>query len=413
MTQTKNDYDRLLRLLLITALISMAVIVLLSTCGFYRVFSRFVITHTENDSVRLCSVMIEQQKPLMFDAASGHTSELAIHRDDLKTLDRNLRKFLQPFGIVKIKIYDRHKQIIYCTDSKLIGRVDGTNTRLRNALSGNVDAKLETKEKVQDLAEEELLDVDVVETYVPIRSESGAVVGSFEVYVNVTHYRGLIRNGVIALTSLLVLVLAGVFGFAYLLILRGADHLKQAQSKLETLAKTDTLTEIANRGYLMVRGQEEFERLRRFKLKNQPVMTLGCIMLDLDHFKRVNDTKGHLGGDQVLKGVAQRLRDSVRPYDIIGRFGGEEFVVLLPDTNLEQSLVVAERIRIAVRKDAFVVDGEPVPLTVSLGVSCSNENDQGLNELLKRADDALYKSKETGRDRVSWVYLPFDSEIHS
>jgi diguanylate cyclase (GGDEF)-like protein len=266
---------------------------------------------------------------------------------------------------------------------------------------------------VQDLAEEQLIDIDVVETYVPIRSESGAVVGSFEVYVNVTHYRNLIWHGVIVLTSLLVLVLVGVSGFSYLLILRGAEHLKQAQTKLETLAKTDALTEIANRGYLMMRGMEEFERLRRYRLKSQPILTLGCIMLDLDHFKRVNDSKGHLAGDIVLKGVAQRLRDSVRPYDIIGRFGGEEFVVLLPDTNLEQSLVVAERIREAVSREAFALEGDQLLLTVSLGVSCSNENDTGLNDLLKRADDALYKSKATGRNRVSWVYLPFDSEIHS
>ena len=412
-SQPANDPDRLLRLLVVTALVSMVVTVLLSGYGFFRIFSGFVMTSAEHDSVRLCRLMIDQQKPLMFDAASSHSIELVIHENDILPLDRNLRHFLRPFGIVKIKIYNNRRQIIYSTESKLIGKVDEKNARLKNALAGNIDTRLETKEKVHDLAEEQLFNVDVVETYVPITSETGAVLGSFEIYVNVTQHREQIRHAVIVMTSLLVLVLTGVFTLSYLLIRRSAINLKQAQTQLETLAKIDMLTAIANRSHLMVRGQEEFERIRRHVLKNQPVLTLGCIMLDLDHFKRINDTKGHLAGDQALKDVALRLKDCVRPYDVLGRYGGEEFVVLLPDTNLEQSLVVAERIRYSICRTPFDIKGDPVTLTVSLGVSCSNREDQELNDLLKRADEGLYKAKEAGRDRVSWVYHPFDSEIHS
>jgi diguanylate cyclase (GGDEF)-like protein len=412
-TQSGNDSDRLLRLLVVTAMVSVVVIVLLSAYGFYRIFSGFVITSAENDSVRLCRVMIDQQKPLMFDAASSHSIELVVHETDIPPLDRNLRHFLLPFGIVKIKIYDNHKRIIYSTESKLIGRVDETNARLMNALSGNSDAKLITKDKVHDLAGEQLFNVDVVETYVPITSETGAVLGCFEVYVNVTQYREQVRHLVVVMTSLLILVLTAVLGFSYMLIRRGSGHLKHVRAQLETLSKTDALTEVANRSHLMERGQEEFERLKRNRLNNQPVFTLGCIMLDLDHFKRINDSKGHVAGDQVLKGVALRLRESVRPYDVIGRYGGEEFVVLLPDTNLEQSLEAAERIRHSMSRVSFEIKGDRISLTVSLGVSCSNENDHGLNDLLKRADEGLSKAKAAGRDRVSWVYHPFDSEIHT
>jgi len=411
--QPANDSDRLLRLLVMTAMVSIIVIVLLSAYGFYRIFSGFVIASAENDSVRLSRVMIDQQKPLIFDAASSHSIDLMIHESDIPPLDRNLRLFLRPFGIIKIKIYDRHKRIVYCTDSTLIGKMDEHNLRLRNALAGNIDAKLETKDKIQDLAEEQLLNVDVVETYVPITSESGTVLGCFEVYVNVTHYREQVRYGVIIMTLLLVLLLIGVFGFSYLLIRRGAGQLRHAHEKLESMAKTDALTDIANRGHLMVRGQEEFERLRRYGMKNQPVSSLGCIMMDLDHFKRINDSKGHLAGDHVLRGVAQRLKESVRPYDVIGRYGGEEFVVLLPDTTMEQSLVVAERIRSSISQGPFEFNEDRIPVTASLGVSSSNENDQGLNDVLKRADEGLYKAKEAGRNRVSWVYHPFDSELHT
>lgn len=411
--QSVHNSDSLLRLLVMTAVVSMVVIVLLSTYGFYRIFSGFVISSAENDSLRLCRVMIDQQKPLMFDAASSHSIELVVHDSDILPLDRNLRHFLRPFGIVKIKIYDNHKRIIYSTESKLIGKVDENNLRLRNALSGHNDAKLVTKDKLQDLAEEQLLDVDVVETYVPITSETGAVLGSFEVYVNVTQYREQVRHAVVIMLALLALVLGGVFGVSYLLIRRGAGHLKLAQVQLESMAKIDVLTEVPNRSYLMVRGQEEFERIRRHRLNNQAVLTLGCIMLDLDHFKRINDAKGHMVGDHVLKGVAQRLKESMRPYDVIGRYGGETFLMLLSDTNLEKTLAAAERIRSSISREPFEIEGDPISLTVSLGVSCSNENDHELNDLLTRADEGLKKAKASGRDRVSWVYHPFDSEIHS
>jgi len=161
----------------------------------------------------------------------------------------------------------------------------------------------------------------------------------------------------------------------------------------------------------MKRGEEEFERIQRSSGAHRK--SLGCIMLDLDFFKQVNDSKGHMAGDQVLHEVARRLKNSIRPYDVVGRYGGEEFVVLLPDTSFEQSLLVADRIRNKIRTEPFIVEGEPLAITASLGVSGSGEGDRALTEIIKRADEALYKAKADGRDRVSWIYHPFDTEIHS
>jgi diguanylate cyclase (GGDEF)-like protein len=127
-------------------------------------------------------------------------------------------------------------------------------------------------------------------------------------------------------------------------------------------------------------------------------------MLDVDHFKNVNDTKGHPVGDEVLRELVNRLRLSVRPYDIIGRYGGEEFLILLPDTVFEEGVEVAERIRMAIRREPFNVCGEDIRISVSLGISSLDEKDQKLDELLKRADEGLYKAKNAGRDRVEWVY---------
>lgn len=403
---------RLQRLLTKTTVIASITIILLSAYGFYRVFSGFVIANAKDDSIRICTLLIDQHKQYLFHSPINEPIKLVIHDNDQFNIDQAMRRMLRPLNIVKVKIYDATRRIAFSTDTKIIGMSDSANRRLENALQGNIDARLETKDKVMDLSEEQLLDVDVVETYVPIKAESGEVVGCFEIYMNVTRYREQVRQGVIVMSSVLVLVMFGVFGFAYRLVDKGARQLREAQARLENMAVTDMLTDIANRGYLMVRGQEEYERIRRNRLRSLRPTAMGCIMLDLDHFKSINDTRGHQAGDDVLREVARRLKSSVRPYDVIGRYGGEEFVVLLPDTSFEQSLAVAERIRLAVREELSIGGGVPLQVTISLGVSCSNENDHGLSDLIARADEGLYKAKHSGRDRVAWVYHPFDSELH-
>jgi diguanylate cyclase (GGDEF)-like protein len=402
--KTRNNPDSLLKLLVSVAFISIIVVVIMSSYGFYRVFSSFVIKSAEVDSVQLCRVIIEEQQEQMFVTPPGKPVELGLHGTEILMFDSRLRSFLAPFNIIKVKIYNNKKMIIYSSDPMLIGKVDENNQRLKNALSGAVDAKMVTKDKASDMADEPLRDVDVVETYVPIMSPDNRILGSFEVYMNMTGYRKQIQQGVTLATSLLTLVLVFVFSISYLLIRGGTGQLKEAQSQLEHVAITDSLTGIHNRGYLMRRGDEEFELVRR---KSRP---LGCIMVDLDFFKRVNDTWGHVAGDKVLITVAERLKSSVRPYDIVGRYGGEEFMVLLPDTTFEQNVVVANRICERIRELPFELEDMSLPVTVSVGVSCFNKVDNSMNDVIKRADEGLYKAKADGRDRVAWIYQPGTSE---
>lgn len=401
--KARNNPDSLLNLLTKVACIAIIVVVVMSSYGFYRVFAGFVINTAAVDSVQLCRGLINEQKDLIFDSAPGKPVELGLRGAETIAFDHKLKSFLLPFNIIKVKIYDTGKRIVYSTDPMLIGKVDENNRRLKNALSGSVDAKMVTKDKASDLADEPLRDVDVVETYVPILSPDGRILGSFEVYMNITSYRDQIRQGAGLVTLLLALLLGGGFGFSYLLIRGGTGQLKEARLQLEHIAVTDPLTGIHNRGYLMSRGKEEFERVRR---SSRP---LGCILVDLDHFKKINDTKGHAAGDIVLKGLADRLHCSVRPYDVFGRYGGEEFMVLLPESTFEQSMVVANRICEIVRNDHFEVDGESLSVTASLGVAHFCKADQTLNDIIKRADEALYKAKADGRDRVAWVYQAGDS----
>ncbi len=164
---------------------------------------------------------------------------------------------------------------------------------------------------------------------------------------------------------------------------------------------TDALTGWHNRRYLQVRLKEELARARRDQT------ALVCLMLDLDHFKRVNDTWGHLAGDAVLQEVANRIDAQVRASDVAARYGGEEFIVLMPDTDIQAGRKLAERIRTAVSSEPVNLgNGETVTITVSVGIAsvdvAARENElKSIGEsLIARADVALYSAKSSGRDRV-------------
>ena len=172
-------------------------------------------------------------------------------------------------------------------------------------------------------------------------------------------------------------------------------QLAQLNARLEELSQTDALTGLHNRYYFDRRIEHEVERARRY---GSP---LAVVMIDIDHFKRVNDGHGHPFGDLVLRGVAQALKRVLRNVDSLARYGGEELVAVLPETPRSEALAVAERLRQAVEAERFESGGQRVPVTISLGVASGPppvvENP---HEILKLADEALYRAKESGRNRV-------------
>ncbi len=187
----------------------------------------------------------------------------------------------------------------------------------------------------------------------------------------------------------LVLLLGLIYYFTAKLIKRLAD----ARMQIERIAITDELTGLFNRRHLLSRFMQEFEQGKRLN------ENLSCMIVDVDHFKSINDRFGHLAGDEVLKEIARRFRNIVRAYDIVGRYGGEEFLIILPDSNLEHACTFAERIRMKIKENP--VEGAPV--TISLGVTNLQESDSSIDDMIKRADDALYAAKNAGRDRVEWM----------
>ncbi|MCZ7575074.1 MAG: diguanylate cyclase [Ardenticatenaceae bacterium] len=165
--------------------------------------------------------------------------------------------------------------------------------------------------------------------------------------------------------------------------------------EVQRLANIDELTGTYNRRFFFELAERELGRACRF---GHP---LSAVMLDIDHFKRVNDHHGHTVGDQVLREVARRCHENIREVDILGRYGGEEFIIILPETDAVGASATAERLR-RIAHTAIITDRGPVTVTLSLGVATLNQNDS-LHAMLKRADQALYGAKQAGRNRVCVV----------
>lgn len=171
------------------------------------------------------------------------------------------------------------------------------------------------------------------------------------------------------------------------------EQQKLAQ-KLEKLATTDSLTEIANRRHFLDLANKELHRTHRYS------NGFSLLMLDLDYFKNINDTFGHGVGDEILKNMTKTTAECLRNVDIFGRLGGEEFAILLPETELSQAQNVAERIRKQIAQITFQVQDQMVSITVSIGITVYQAQDCKIEDILKRADHALYQAKKEGRNRI-------------
>jgi diguanylate cyclase len=173
------------------------------------------------------------------------------------------------------------------------------------------------------------------------------------------------------------------------------NALSQANMQLEELSRTDRLTGLNNRGYWQERQEEEFGKYQRYK------NTISLVIFDIDHFKNVNDTHGHAAGDDVIRQCSAALLDCARDVDVCGRYGGEEFVVLLNEADAQQAKVFAERLRIHIEAMTVKYQDLEIKFTVSLGICELSEAIETPQQWLEKADEALYKSKEGGRNMTS------------
>jgi len=193
--------------------------------------------------------------------------------------------------------------------------------------------------------------------------------------------------------EVIILILAGLFiSFLILFIAQNNFRLKQTRAELAVLAKSDPLTGILNRRHFTDFIQIDIERARRLKENTY------FILIDVDHFKKVNDTYGHIIGDKVLIEIAKRMKEIIRPYDLLARYGGEEFIIYLPNTDKNGAAVIAERIKH--RLCDYPCEFPEVSLTVSASFGIAKIYDNGIEKAIRNADIALYRAKKEGRNRV-------------
>ncbi|HVN97676.1 MAG TPA: diguanylate cyclase [Syntrophorhabdaceae bacterium] len=165
--------------------------------------------------------------------------------------------------------------------------------------------------------------------------------------------------------------------------------------EIRVLSVRDGLTGVFNHAYAMGKLESEIDRAKRYS------GSFSMILLDVDNFKQINDSYGHLAGDHVLKRISQLIAKNLRTIDVVGRYGGEEFIVILPETDVEKALVAGERLRKAIEAETFSSSGSDVRLTVSLGIA-AYEDGKSAHELIKTADDNLYKAKAGGKNRICY-----------
>lgn len=191
-------------------------------------------------------------------------------------------------------------------------------------------------------------------------------------------------------------------------ILKLQEELISAREDLREQATHDPLTGLWNHGSIRDILEQELARSKR---QDQ---SLSTVMIDLDYFKKINDTYGHLAGDKVLRETAQRIETAMRPYDQVGRYGGEEFLVVLPGCDEANALHLAERLCTCINEKGVQIGGEQVTITISLGaVACSSTANIKMDSMIQTADNALYEAKNSGRNRAVLGFLEEDVKATS
>lgn len=387
-----------------------SIVAILSLFGItqYRDLRDLVIRNAKVDSVHIAATLRSVEiEPAIRRSSQGLELFLS-DRGEFGAFDAHLRQILAECDVVKIKFFDRSTRIVYSTDRAIIGKRNPNNANLRRALRGEVVELYKHKEAFTDLADEQRLDVDVVETYIPIFDDDGTIIGAVEIYEDITDYLGQAQANTMRSIVILGAMLAAVFSFLCVLMWRASRaislrtfelesvnrELINANKRLNYFAVTDELTGLLNRRAVMTL------LMRLWTHAGGPYESITCILVDVDHFKDVNDSHGHAVGDLVLRSVARRLNTEVGERETVCRLGGEEFLVICPGMQIEMAAAMAQRMRKAFEAPEAGRDHDVPAVTVSIGVAARSAEMKDPDDLLREADEAMFSAKRAGRNCV-------------
>ncbi len=352
---------------------------------FYPRFIKLIIENTESEAIRT-------GRHMMRDVLERNSGNILVVSADVQTY---LDQISVDYDLWKVKVFSESGKTIYSTELNDVGN-QNKHLYFQEVVSKGIVYTKVVQKNTKSL-EGQVVTNDVVETYIPI-VENGKFLGAFELYYNIS-IRKAAMDAIISQTNMTHYSLSGlmivVALWATLSLIRGMRQRKHYEEKLYTLATKDTLTGTYTRSRFTELLQWEIEKYDRYK-KNS------CLLIfDIDHFKNVNDTYGHQAGDEVLTAITEICKQSLRKSDLIGRYGGEEFVVFLPDIQCQDAVKVAEKLREVVEGLTTTSDTKKIQVTISIGmVELSEALPLTVDTIIKLADDCLYTAKRNGRNMI-------------
>lgn len=400
-----EDPRTLLRKFLWTGLLCLAMLLLLATYGIYRAYSWRLIESAHAEAKATCQVLLIKEKKHLLAIDKTGQSLLKLSDQEQANFEKRLQKYFKPFAVDSVRIWDLNQRLVNHAQAENNHSTTIIPPALDRTLAGQSFSLLGKDSDAGFEGKDGEIAANQVISYLPIWGRDKEVLGAIEIRRSVESYRREVRRGVTFFALLLGSALLALFGCVFFLVSKGANRLAETQQILHALATTDPLTGLYNRREVLARASDSFAKKKENKRHKTPA-NFGLLMLDFDNFKKINDTYGHPVGDRVLQELATRIRAALRPYDIVGRVGGEEFLVVLPDSCLEQCQEIAERLCKTVREDPFLVDGLRIFGSISIGGATAHPFDRNLEVLLQRADERLYQAKNRGKNRVSWAEEP-------
>lgn len=366
--------------------ISVAIVMpMLQSQYVYPRFVSLLIENTEKDALQTGNHMART-------VLKGYTNGKLSITDEIKTY---LNGATRDHNLWKVKVFSSSGETIYSTSKNDIGRLNKRSYFHDIVAKGKIFTKVVLKNTKS--IEDQIVTSDVVETYIPIMKQ-GDFIGAFELYYNITVRKDAMDN-LVSRTSYFLYVLSFII---IVVVLLSAFVFRQSmreriryEKELILIATTDKLTGICNR--------RRFEEILKWEIKKfNRYQNDGCILLlDIDSFKKVNDTYGHQTGDDVLFSVAQTCKYAIRKSDTFARYGGEEFIVFLPGTDREKAFIAAEKLRQAVESTSIQSNKGDIHVTISIGIAYFKDiDDVSLDSVIKQADDCLYTAKNRGRNQV-------------
>lgn len=305
---------------------------------------------------------------------------------------------VENFGLWKVKFFNHAGVVNYSTID------DEINTVIQKSYFHDVVAQGQTY-TTTGYRETNIGALYLAEVYIPIANTDGAFVGAFELYYDITDEKKYLDNLIARIQQIIVyLSVSGVV----LVIVVGVvlSRLRAARTDyvhgLIDQASKDDLTGLLKRGSFERAVRLGIDRYTEYKIDHT------LVMFDVDHFKQVNDVHGHQVGDDVLVGISKLVSEMLRDTDVVGRYGGEEFIILLPNTNTNGGKILAEKLRKAVEETPFNTSNGQLNVTISLGVGGFVDVEKitdklTISTLIDRVDKAMYRSKQRGRNYVTYV----------